>query len=264
MRPPQEGGAHARTRRVPLVSYRGGEHCGRYTHVAEHLNAAGLSVYALDHQGHGQSGGDRMHANSFHDLVADAQQYLAALQEAAGPGLPWFLLGHSVGGELATLLAAAEPTAFKAVAVTGPCIAMGTDVDTPALRGVLSLVAATLPKLRLPGPPASALAHSVAVQEHYVADPLNCASATAAFAAAMLAGQQDALASAGGITAPFLIMHGTEDTICAYSGAEALLAALGSEEKQLQPVEGGKHEVLNDAGFEQLLAVIADWFVQHA
>ena len=40
-----------------VISHGAGEHSGRYTHVAERLNAAGYAVFALDHRGHGRSEG---------------------------------------------------------------------------------------------------------------------------------------------------------------------------------------------------------------
>jgi hypothetical protein len=63
-------------------------------------------VYALDHQGHGRSYGDRAHIEQFDDYVNDVMQYL---QEVVEPdcrmrGLdtyPMFLLGHSMGGLIA-------------------------------------------------------------------------------------------------------------------------------------------------------------------
>jgi Zn ribbon nucleic-acid-binding protein len=46
-----------------------GEHSGRYEHVAVAFNAAGFSVFALDHLGHGHSPGKRAFINRFTDLT---------------------------------------------------------------------------------------------------------------------------------------------------------------------------------------------------
>ena len=41
------------------------EHCSRYNDVAVHFNGNGAAVFALDHQGHGRSEGDRVHVENF-------------------------------------------------------------------------------------------------------------------------------------------------------------------------------------------------------
>ena len=51
-----------------------GEHCGRYEHVARALSAAGFVVHALDHQGHGQSEGDRGYIDRLENVVSDVLQ----------------------------------------------------------------------------------------------------------------------------------------------------------------------------------------------
>ena len=53
------------------------EHCARYDHVAKALNNIGFVVYALDHQGHGRSEGDRLHLKSFDDYVDDVLAVVA-------------------------------------------------------------------------------------------------------------------------------------------------------------------------------------------
>ena len=48
-----------------------GEHCGRYEHMAVEMTRAGFAVMGMDHQGHGQSEGDRAYAERFSHLVED-------------------------------------------------------------------------------------------------------------------------------------------------------------------------------------------------
>ena len=54
-----------------MISHGGGEHSGRYEHVADRLTDAGYAVWALDHRGHGLSGGERMRFDSVAPLAAD-------------------------------------------------------------------------------------------------------------------------------------------------------------------------------------------------
>lgn len=89
-------------RAIVFVLHGYAEHSGRYEAVAAHLNAAGFSVYSFDHQGHGRSGGDRAHVQSFDHYVIDALHYIRRVQSDFDEPLPCFLLGHSMGGLVAT------------------------------------------------------------------------------------------------------------------------------------------------------------------
>jgi alpha-beta hydrolase superfamily lysophospholipase len=51
--------------RVLLVVHGFGEHSGRYDELAAWFAARGCAVHALDHRGHGRSGGARTHVDRF-------------------------------------------------------------------------------------------------------------------------------------------------------------------------------------------------------
>lgn len=78
------------------------EHAGRYARTAEQLVNAGFAVYAADHRGHGRTAISSQELGFFaarhgwRRLVADVQ----CVQEhiaAEHPGVPRFVLGHSMG-----------------------------------------------------------------------------------------------------------------------------------------------------------------------
>ena len=91
-------------RGIIVIAHGFNSHSGQYRGVAEQFVAAGLAVYALDHRGHGKSGGERFHVENFSDYVDDLATFIqrAKLSE---PGLPVFLLGHSAGGVVSSLYA---------------------------------------------------------------------------------------------------------------------------------------------------------------
>uniref|UniRef100_A0A2K6EZB1 Serine aminopeptidase S33 domain-containing protein n=1 Tax=Propithecus coquereli TaxID=379532 RepID=A0A2K6EZB1_PROCO len=78
-----------------FVSHGAAEHCGRYDELAQMLTGLDLLVFAHDHVGHGQSEGDRMVVSDFHVFVRDVLQHVDMVQKDH-PGLPVFLLGHSM------------------------------------------------------------------------------------------------------------------------------------------------------------------------
>jgi len=81
------------------------EHSSRYARLAGALTGAGFAVYAHDHRGHGRTGGDDDHGyladeRGWQCLVDDARA-VTALATEEHPGLPVFLLGHSMGSVVA-------------------------------------------------------------------------------------------------------------------------------------------------------------------
>lgn len=92
-------------RAVIQISHGMAEHAGRYKSFAEVLTSSGFAVYANDHRGHGKTAGSVENAgdfgvkNGFHIAVEDMKS-LTAIIKKEYPGLPVFLLGHSMGSLL--------------------------------------------------------------------------------------------------------------------------------------------------------------------
>src|SRR5205814_925884 len=95
---------HPGARRLVVIAHGYGEHIERYDHVARALRARGAAVYGPDHLGHGRSAGERVVIADVEHVVDDVVRVVERAQ-AACPGLPVVLLGHSMGGLIATRLA---------------------------------------------------------------------------------------------------------------------------------------------------------------
>nr|KAF6358614.1 monoglyceride lipase [Pipistrellus kuhlii] len=104
-----------------FVSHGAGEHCGRYDELAQMLVGLQLLVFAHDHVGHGQSEGERMVVSDFHVFIRDVLQHVDVVQRDH-PGLPVFLLGHSMGGAIAILTAAERPCYFAGMVLISPLV----------------------------------------------------------------------------------------------------------------------------------------------
>src|SRR5438309_8090580 len=91
-------------RAVVVIAHGVGEHSGRYGHVAGRLTAAGFAAYVLDHRGHGRSSGPRALIDSMDRAVADLDTFVSLVTGRHG-GRPVHLLGHSMGGAIATAYA---------------------------------------------------------------------------------------------------------------------------------------------------------------
>ena len=106
---------------VVLLAHGYAEHAGRYEHVAKRLTDAGYAVYAIDHMGHGQSDGEGGFVPRF-SAFTDGMAELLTLVEINYGDTPRLLLGHSMGGLIATLFLVERQQAFVAAALSGPAI----------------------------------------------------------------------------------------------------------------------------------------------
>ena len=87
---------------VVQIAHGMGEHAKRYDWVAQTLNAAGYSVYANDHRGHGDTAGPElgyMGADGWNRTLADMYELNREIRSQC-PGRPFCLLGHSMGSML--------------------------------------------------------------------------------------------------------------------------------------------------------------------
>src|ERR1700685_2024254 len=117
-----------------------GEHSGLYHRFGNALNSAGIDLWALDEIGHGLAEGDRAVIGSVGDLVENGRR-LTAIAEAAQPGRPVWLAGHSLGAAAAAVSAVRDPDRYAGLILSGAALS--------PLDWVLSLDAAAAPDLDL-------------------------------------------------------------------------------------------------------------------
>lgn len=94
---------HSEPVSVVQIAHGMAEHAGRYSYLAEKLTERNFAVIAHDHRGHGQTDPDHpgfiSGGNGFDQMVDHIGDVKNALEERF-PGLPRFLLGHSMGSFL--------------------------------------------------------------------------------------------------------------------------------------------------------------------
>ena len=148
-------------RYIAVVVHGYAEHIGRYAHVIERLLADGAMVYGLDHLGHGRSDGEPALITDGEHLTADLRP-VGERARAEHPDLPLVMIGHSMGGLIATRYAQTHPGELDALVLSGPVIG-----GNPGMAALLELD----PIPEVPIDPA-VLSRDPAVGEAYVADPL--------------------------------------------------------------------------------------------
>lgn len=225
------------------------EHLGRYNEVAEALNAEGYGTYRQDNKGHGLTG----IANDNSGYVEDFSEYYEDLNlivskaKAENPGLPIYMLGHSMGGLLTAMYGVTYTDTLDGQilsgAATGPYyLAFGLDDEAfyNAVGGPNAAVANTL---------TSTVCRYPAIQNYYYVDPLRLTSYTAKLRWETFAGGTKYLTdqvAAGQYNYPVLIIHGGDDRIVSNVYSTSLFNNVNSTDKELIIYNGLFHESLNE------------------
>lgn len=235
-----------------------GEHSGRYAHVAEALNAAGYGLLGFDLRGHGRSGGPLGHTPSYDALMDDVGRLL---EEAAAryPGLPRFLYGHSLGGNLVLNYALRRKPAIAGVVATSPALRVTNPL--PALQVALAKVMNKLkPDMQMAnGLALEGLARDPEVIRAYTNDPLVHNKISVRLALEMLQAGEWAMAHAAELPLPLLLVHGTEDILTPAQASEEFAARAPTERCTLKLWAGFYHETHNEPEKAEVLGYMIDW-----
>lgn len=106
---------------IALIAHGYGEHSGRYQWLADQLTGARALVCAPDHVGHGDSPGERVLIEDAETVVSDLEA-VRELLSAEHPELPVVLIGHSLGGMLATRHAQRYQDRLAAIVLSSPVL----------------------------------------------------------------------------------------------------------------------------------------------
>jgi len=246
-----------------FISHGYAEHSGRYRGLAEVLTSSGFKVVAHDHYGHGQSGGRRADIPHFERYLDDLMLVIQS-QEKKTPGLPVILLGHSMGGAIATAFACRHPDKIDALILSGAAIRNEAGVSLP-LRWGAKVLATLAPNMGVRPFDTAGISRDTRVVKAYVADPLvYTGPMKARMGREML--RISKLTSAeklARVKMPALIMHGSADRIVAPGCSTLLLKGLGSTDKRLEIFDGLYHEILNEPEKQKVFATISIWLAEH-
>jgi len=248
-------------RATVVLAHGAGEHAGRYEHVAARLVDDGYAVYAIEHRGHGRSEGPRALIDRVDHAVADLDS-LVMLAARAHPGLPAFLLGHSMGGTIAVSYTLAHQGRLSGLILSAPLAAVDA---APAPMRLAALALSTLaPRLPLFPIDATLVSRDPDVVKTYTEDPLVYHGKLPVRTVAELAAAIDSFPDrVPAITVPTLIMYGTADRLCPPEGSVMLGERIGSADKTITPYEGLYHEILNEPEQGQVLDELSAWLSTH-
>jgi alpha-beta hydrolase superfamily lysophospholipase len=261
-------------RGVVQIAHGLAEHSARYARVAEALTAAGYLVAAIDHRGHGASisgtAGD-FGAPGWEGLVGDLVRFGAVLC-TEHPGLPLFLVAHSMGSFAAQSALLDHSDQYTGVVLSGST--------------ALDVLAASLAEVPEGAEPAGLeafnagfehrtgyewLSRDEAEVDAYVADPL-CGFDTPPETMPALLSQAARLADPDALQAirpdlPLLVISGDADPL---AGGGPLVELLGQRYRDagltdvtVRLYSGARHEVFNETNRDEVIGDVVDWVRRH-
>lgn len=243
---------------VLLIVHGLGEHSGRYMNLVNHFVPLDYAVYGLDHIGHGKSEGTREFVQSFEDFTTTLTKYYNMVTEWQ-TGKPVFLVGHSMGGLIASHYLLDYQANFKGAIISAPAVKVSDSISptTITLGKILSAIA---PKMGLLGLDATGVSRDQEVVKAYVNDPLVFHGKTPArLAAELLKAMLRVTAEAHKIMLPLLIVQGSEDKLVDPDGAQMLYDQASSEDKTIKVYDGLYHEVFNEPERAIVLKDVENW-----
>jgi alpha-beta hydrolase superfamily lysophospholipase len=225
------------------------EHTGRYEHVGDHLVAHGAVVAAPDHWGHGRSEGEPGLVDDVEAIVIDLGLVADEL-EAAYPGLPLVVLGHSLGGIIATRFVQRSPGRAAALVLSGPVIG-GNDL----LLGLIELE--EIPDIPIdPG----MLSRDPAVGVAYAADPLVYSGPLRRETLEEIKRSVDAIAAGPDLgSIPTLWLHGELDPLAPLAETTRAFEVVGGSALEQKVYPGAMHEIFNETNADDVLADVTDY-----
>jgi alpha-beta hydrolase superfamily lysophospholipase len=265
------------------------EHSTRYARFAQRLTDHGYAVYASDHRGHGRTSGTRGTFGPHEGWTAAVDDLRIVTDRAREeqPGLPVFLLGHSMGSFLARSYAAEHGDDLAGLVLTGTAgsagvlgrAGIGVATTQARLRGHTHasglMNTLVFGQYNAAFKPARTdfdwLSRDPAEVDAYVNDP-DCGFVFSAGGFAdMLKGLEsvnsDAVASRFPDDLPVHLASGDQDPVGAQGkGPRAVaeqLRRVGVQDVTVTLWPGARHEILNETNRDEVEQEILGWLDAH-
>lgn len=210
-----------------------GEHSGRYEHVAEYFNNAGIGLMAMDLRGHGRSPGKRGHIGT-RTIVRNDIDNLIDVVKQKYPDIPLIHYGHSLGGNISLdyRLKGKNSTEPDGYLITSPWIKLVRPIH-PALYKVVKFMSKIIPEAAIGQSIKNEMLGDIEIIEREEGRNLRHQKISLLTAAEGYEISVDLLNDRisdmyGGSQKPVLLMHGSNDPICSVEGSRAIASNYGN------------------------------------
>jgi acylglycerol lipase len=254
------------------------EYTDRYDFAAQEFAKQGVAVWGLDFEAHGKSDGERGFVGSwgFSTWADDLEQGMALAAEEV-PDVPMYVMGHSLGGLIVTMVMSRMPpppggvpssfeggdmrARLRGVLLSAPALEVDPKVAKPHLVAIASCLGRCLPRLQLGTIPVEELTPDPLWNDHYSRDVLiNTEPFSARFGLGVLQLTAEVDAMAPHFQWPLLGMQDAEDRVTIPGTCARFIAKCASKDTEFTTLSGYKHELLMAAKAPELIGgTIVPW-----
>ncbi len=245
-------------RAVVVLAHGVAEHSGRYAALARSLAARGIAVEAMDHRGHGRSEGRRVWVDRFDQYLDDFDKFMSRVQRRH-PGKPLFIIGHSLGGTIATLYALERKPQAQGIVLISPALRPGRHIPEWTIP-LGRFLGRYLPRLPVRKFSSAALSHNMEAVREYEEDPFDyCGWLPARTAGEILNAIARIQRKTEQFQYAFLLLHGTGDRMTHPEGSRSFHERAASADKTLRLYDGLYHDLLDETEKDQVQSDILNW-----
>jgi len=230
------------------------EHLGRYEYIKNKFNEEKYNVYRYDARGHGKSEGKRGYLESFDDYLDDLD-LLIEIVKKENKGLKLILIGHSMGGLVATAYTSTYPNKVDLLALSGAC-----NVCPSAARALKILPFNLFGRFNKANNLGAGVCSDKKVIEEYNKDPLVLRKMTFRLLGnAFIKGTKYVKDNIKNISCPVIVMHGEKDGIVVKETGVWTYNNLNVKDKMLKIYPNLYHEIFNEVKKDEVIKDLLDW-----
>src|SRR5688572_19214922 len=249
-----------RPKAVLVLAHGINEHIGRYAVLGDRLSQAGYTLIGVDHRGHGLTVGDSPKTSNirrFDDFVDDYISFFDAAHTPASA--PAVMIGHSMGGLIATRAALRIQDKAAALVLSGPALKLVVAMPGWQQR-IAMLIARLAPNLTLPKGDGNSLSRDPAVRLAVESDPLVINERVRfGIARQLYLLSEQTRARAAEIRIPMLAMHGGADRVTDPEGTREFVERASSTDKELVIWPDDLHEIFNELDRDAVVDRLIAW-----
>lgn len=254
--------APERPRAVILAIHGGMAHAGDFVTPALFFREQGFATVSFDMCGH--DGQKRVDIPGFDSFLSDAELFLKWIKTTY-PGLPIFVMGHSMGALIATHLELgrfAKDRDIKGFILSSPYYVNA--VKVPKLLVWFSdSLAKAFPKMKVPLESlTSSLTHDPAITARHFADEkddIRATEVTFRFAAALLGAQSALVGKLSAWTHPVFAVVAGDDKLADAQAGQAMLKTIPQKLLEIHFYPQNFHENFNELNRTQIFGDILGW-----
>lgn len=256
-----------RAQSILIFIHGAGQHSGQFLDFGMYCWERQIALYAFDLRGFGQSTGKRGHIHSFDEYLHDLDKFVRHVL-GRHPGIPTFLLGHSLGGTIVIRYGQEFKNCIQGAILSAPALKIRFHVPR-YLHSTVQILSRLTPELYVTVPDLKRLAQIIPQFQHFPSgeiskeDPLSSVQYSARWVTELLLNGYQALTKVFDFRIPSLFICGFDDPLIDPFVVHDFYSHLPGKDKNYLLFHNIGHQLLHGPDKEPIYQHVVDWIRQH-